>query len=141
MPSTRTCLLAAAAVVAAGLSFDVPARAQDAAESAVILSGTAQTGGAQRSLGRSISGSIGNAANTIGSTARPARRPRAAAAAPRRTSNRRGTVSIPANVDALANTDAATYALDNGATIRVSGRFNPAASAHCQRNCPAPPQD
>ena len=135
MLSLTLVLTAGSALVAAK-----PAVAQDAAESAVILSGSAQTGSAQRSLGRTISGSIGNAANAVGSTAR-ASRSRGTAPRPSRASSRKVGGSIPANVDALANTDAATYTLDNGATIKVSGRFNPSATSHCQRNCPVKPRD
>ena len=139
---SRTRMLSLAAVLIAGSApiAATPACAQDAAETAVILSGSAQTGSAQRSLGRTISGSIGNAANAVDSTARASRSPPNAAPRNRRTSARHVGGSIPAGVDPLASTDAATYTLDNGATIRVSGRFNPSASSHCQQNCPATPE-
>ena len=138
---SRTRMLSLAAPLAAGsaLIAATPALAQDAAETAVILSGSAQTGSAQRSLGRTITGGIGNAANAVGSTARASRSRNAAPRNwPATTRHLRG--SVPANVDPLANTDAATYTLDNGATIRVSGRFNPSASSQCQQNCPASPE-
>ena len=138
---SRTRMLSLAALLtAASAPIAAPALAQDAAETAVILSGSAQTGSAQRSLGRTISGSVGHAANAVGSTARVSRS-RSAAQRNSRASSRNVGGSIPAGVDPLANTDAATYTLDNGATIRVSGRFNPSASSQCQRNCPAKPQD
>ncbi len=138
---SRTRMLSLAAVLTAGSApiAATAALAQDAAETAVILSGSAQTGSAQRSLGRTISGSIGNAANAVGSTVR-ASRSRTAAQRNSRASSRHVGGSIPAGVDPLASTDAATYTLDNGATIRVSGRFNPSASSHCQKNCPATPE-
>lgn len=136
MSAIRSCSLAAAAIAACGLWPTAHALAQDAAESAIILSGTAQTGSAQRSLGRAVSGSVGNAANAVGGVRSTSRQPSTAPA--RRNSAQRSQGAIPAGVDPLANTDAATYALDNGATIKVSGRFNPATSAQCERNCPAP---
>ena len=138
MSAIRSCSLAAAAIAACGLWPTAHALAQDAAESAIILSGTAQTGSAQRSLGRAVGGSVGNAANAVGGVRSTSRQPSTAPA--RRNSVQRSQSAIPAGVDPLANTDAATYALDNGATIKVSGRFNPATSAQCERNCPAPPQ-
>ncbi|ARU15368.1 hypothetical protein A9D14_03205 [Croceicoccus marinus] len=135
MLSLAALLTTASAPIAATAAF-----AQGAAETAVILSGSAQTGSAQRSLGRTISGSVGNAAHAVGSTARVSRWRNAAQRNSRASSHNIGG-SIPAGVDPLANTDAATYTLDNGATIRVSGRFNPSASSQCQRNCAAKPQD
>lgn len=136
MSATRSCSLAAAAIAACGLWPSADALAQDAAETAIILSGTAQTGSAQRSLGQAVGGSVGNAANAVGGVRSSSRQPSTAPARPN--SARRSQGAIPAGVDPLANTDAATYALDNGATIKVSGRFNPATSAQCERNCPAP---
>ena len=136
MSATRSFSLAAAAIAACGLWPSAHALAQDAAETAIILSGTAQTGAAQRSLGRAVGGSVGNAANAVGGVRSTSRQTSTAPA--RRNSAQRSQGAIPAGVDPLANTDAATYALDNGATIKVSGRFNPATSAQCERNCPAP---
>lgn len=139
MSATRSFSFAAAAIAACGLWPSVPVMAQDAAETAIILSGTAQTGSAQRSLGRAVSGSVGNAANAVGGT-QSASRQRSTAPA-RRNSAQRSQGAIPAGVDPLANTDAASYALDNGATIKVSGRFNPTGSTRCERNCPTPPRE
>lgn len=133
---SRTLTLSLCTILMAGVGLASPSLAQDAAESAVILSGTAQTGAAQRSLGRSVSSSMGNAANAV-AAAQSARIQRPPSQSRARSVRGYGG-SIPANVDPLANTDAAIYALDNGATIKVSGTFNPGAAAHCERNCPAP---
>lgn len=132
---------ALAVVLFAGPAHFMPhtALAQDAAETAVIVSGSAQTGAAQKSLGRSVGSGIGNAANAVGST-NAARTTRRAAPSTYRAAPRGSGGSVPAGVDPLANSDAATYALDNGATIKVSGGFRPATGAHCQRNCPTPAQ-
>jgi hypothetical protein len=65
----------------------------------------------------------GGAANTRG-TARGTTR---GAAAPH---------AIASDVDALEGTDAPGYTLGNGASIRVSGRLNPAPGTVCTRNCP-----
>lgn len=115
----------------------VPAHAQAAAESATILSGSAQTGGAQRSLGGAIARSINSSSRAIGvqrTTAQPN--------APRRSVPSRGAVSIghslPAGVDPLRGTDAATYTIgSSGASIRTSGRINTAGGTVCTNHCPA----
>ncbi len=97
--------------------------AQDAAETAIILGGTgAAQGRAQKSLGSAVSRSMGNAANVL------AAQQRAQRGTPHRTSrrpHRRGganfAIALPADVDSLAGTDAPSYDLANGASIRVSG--------------------
>ena len=125
MPALRSILVLAAAGSAAGF-WAAPLTAQDAAETAIILSGTGQgTGKASRSLGGSISRSMGNAANAINATNRArAQAPRSYRPQARR--SRRGggagfAIALPADVDPLETTDAPSYALENGATIRVSG--------------------
>lgn len=125
------------AAIAAGLLFAPYAYAQDAAESAAIMAGSAGTGGAQRSLGRSISGAIGGAANSVrstgGTTARPYRG-QSAASAPRSTGIVLGTG------DVLENTDAAKYQTEGGAGITVSGSLRPAPGARCVKNCSTAPE-
>ncbi len=107
------------------------ALAQDAAESAIILSGSGQTGGAQRSLGNSIAGSINRASSAIATTRSSGR-----AAAP---GNSHGAVqvgaAIPAGIDALEGVDATSYALPGGATIRTTGRLDTSAGARCVSQC------
>ncbi len=110
------------------------ASAQAAAETAVILSGTGQaTGSASRSLGSAISGSINAASAQIqaarngGSVANGGGRRRASGYA---------AYAIPADVDMLEGTDAPTYRLGNGATIRVSGTFVQGAETSCAKDCP-----
>lgn len=112
------------------------AMGQDAAETAAILSGSSQTGHAQRSLGRSIAGSINSANDAI--AARNARatgvRPQGAARRTQRGGVRTGH-DLPAGVDMLAGTDAATYRLGNGSSIRTTGRLNTDNGSACVRNC------
>ena len=107
------------------------AAGQDAAETAQILSGVGQSqGGAGRSLGANISRSIGGAANTLKS------RPSAGYATSRRKARpAHEPNSIPANVDVLEGTDAPTYRLSNGSSIKVSGRLIQAPETSCVRNC------
>jgi hypothetical protein len=96
------------------------ALAQDAAETAIILSGTgAAQGKSSRSLGSAAASSMGRAANAIRPDARPA--------PVLRSSSRRDQqmMTLAGDVDALENTDAPTYELSNGASIRVSGRLRP----------------
>ncbi len=122
------------ALLASGWSL--PASAQAAAETAVILSGTGQgTGSASRSLGGAVAGSMNRAADAIAAT-------RNGAPAPsyrRRRSAGNGGAGhvIPPGGDMLEGTDAPTYRLGNGASIRVSGRLVQGAGATCSQNCPA----
>lgn len=116
----RTTALLVFAVV---LAPPLPAAAQDAAETAVILSGTGQTQGrAQRSLGQSIARGMGAAADAVAATTR-ARTPTRTQRQQARQSGGGGkfAIALPADVDPLERTDAPVYALANGATIRVSG--------------------
>ncbi|MEP5937449.1 MAG: hypothetical protein ABJ239_03900 [Erythrobacter sp.] len=112
------------------------ALAQDAAETAVITTATGpSTGRAQRSLGNAVSGSLNGAAGILRSTARRGGRPA-------RGSVRRGAVRVsrqglPAGVDPLEGTDASAYKLDNGVTIKISGRMAPSAQARCVKDCEA----
>lgn len=131
----RTTLSLAFVALAAPSTLLLPsgaAFAQDAAESAILLggSGTAQAR-AQRSLGSAIARSMGGAANAIRATSRAmpvharhnARRERTA-------------IAIPGHVDPLEGTDAPTYRLENGASIRVSGGLRPGPQAACASGCP-----
>ncbi len=107
----------------ASLLFPGAVLAQDAAETAIILGGTgAAQGRAQKSLGSAISRSMGNAANVL---AAQRRAQQGVPHTPTRRPHRRGgahfSIALPADVDPLANTDAPTYDLANGASIRVSG--------------------
>ncbi|AKM11005.1 hypothetical protein [Croceicoccus naphthovorans] len=111
------------------------AAAQDAAELAAILSGSAQTGGAQKSLGNSIRRSINSASVAI-----PARPP---ARSSRTTRQRnRGAVQVggrlPAGVDPLEGSDATQYRLGNGVGITTSGRINTVGETKCVKDCPKP---
>jgi hypothetical protein len=108
--------------------------AQDAAESAIILSGVGHSqGSAQRSLGSAVANSINSAANTVRTTnARPARSRRGHHAA-------QAFTIAPGNVDPLEGTDAPTYQLSNGASIRVSGGLRPVPQAACVKDCPKAP--
>src|SRR5579864_6624161 len=124
----------AAAVIAIGMVRT--AGAQDAAESAIILSGGGPSqAGAQRSLSAAIANGFNSAGSAIGAangntvvrrhtswTARP--RDRAA----------RATAVSPLS-DPLADTNAPTYQLANGASIRVSGGLRPEPNTTCVRNC------
>ncbi len=121
----------AIAVVGVCAFSSMAAQAQDAAESAIIMSGSSQTGKAQRSLGNAISNSVDRASNAI-----------AAANAQRgRNVQRRanGSVlvgaSLPAGVDPLEGLDATTYQLGTGSSIRTTGRINTAPGSRCVNQC------
>lgn len=122
-------------VFAVGLAL-VPgaAVAQAAAESAIILGGTgAAAGRGARSMGSAIAGAMGNAANAVGAANR--------GATTYQPPRRRGgggdgqfMLVLPGNVDPLDKTDAPTYAMPNGAAIRVSGGLR--RPPRCTANCP-----
>ncbi len=118
-----------AAPLAAALAMvAVPAQAQDAAETAVILSGSGQTAEAgSRSLGSAIGRAMGNASATISSNSRSSAR--------NGSREVRQDAAIPADIDALEGTDAASYQMDNGARISVSGGLRPSARTRCVENC------
>lgn len=110
------------------------AGAQDAAETAQILSGVSRPhAGAGRSLGSAITQSLDAARDAIAMpAAMPIAMPRRAIATGHPRLRQRAV--IPANGDPLERFDAPTYKLGNGATIRVSGGL---ANATCVENCPA----
>lgn len=128
--ANKAALATCAALLSVGVSGN--AAAQDAAETAQILSGTGQSQGrASRSLGSAISQSMNAARDAIATTR----------AAEPVTSRRRFRTAhepypIPANVDGLAGTDAPTYRLGNGSSIRVSGRLLQAPGTSCVSDCP-----
>lgn len=115
----------AALLIIGALAFAAPAAAQDAAETAVILSGSgaaqSRAGGA---MGSAISGAMNRAAGNISGTASPRQSHRKKA---------RGSAAVggevPAGVDPLEGSDAETLTTDTGATVSVSGGFRPSARA------------
>jgi len=109
----------------------ISAAAQDAAESAAILSGSSQTGAAQRSLGARISGAINRASDSIAAQ----QGARVQAQRPNRGGAVRVVHSLPAGVDVLEGTDATTYRLGNGSSIRTTGRINGDPGLRCVSNC------
>ncbi len=120
-------------ISAALLSFalTVPASAQVAAETATILSGTGQsTGSAARGMGSAVSGSMNRAASQI-------RAAQSGVSVPRRgrSRNAQAGYDIPADADMLEGTDAPTYQLGNGASIRTSGSLRRSGAAICSENC------
>jgi hypothetical protein len=130
----KPCLPIAAALLSLGLS--VPALAQDAAETATILSGTGQgTGSASRSMGSAVSGSINGAASQIRATQGGGN----GGGGGRNSTARMGNYAIEASGDALEGTDAPSYTTGSGASIRVSGKLRQPAAATCTENCPADP--
>lgn len=127
--TNRTALAICAALLALGVSQT--ASAQDAAETAAILSGTGQgTGGASRSMGSSVSNSMNSATNALRSvqSSRKGQSRRSSRSA-------RQSYAIPADADLLEGTEAPTYQLGNGSSIRVSGGLVPDATTSCVKNC------
>ena len=123
-----------ALVSLACLGMSGHALAQDAAETAIILSGSGPAQGkAQRSLGSAVAGSIGAAANAVRSA-------RGSSVVVRRSPVRQAQqmITLPGDVDPLENTDAPIYQLSNGASIRVSGGLRRAAQGSCKNTCPEP---
>ncbi|QPC98320.1 hypothetical protein [Qipengyuania soli] len=115
-------------------------QAQDAAETAVILSGApAQQSGA-RSLGDAISGAMGQVGEEI-----RASRSSNGSSGPVYAPSRRGgggttttyfPMGGPVEADALAHAEVATYRLENGVRMRVSGTFLPSGTTVCEAFCP-----
>ena len=124
--------IAMVAAATAGLAVPGSLAAQDAAETAVILSGSSGQGKAANSLGNAVRGSVNSAADAIRAAQRNSSRSNA------RARNRRGPVqiqtAIPTN-DPLEDTDATRFQTGSGATISVSGRMRPSAAARCVENC------
>ena len=134
MPIRRVMTIA---IACGAIVMPASAYAQDAAETAVILSGTSGQAKASRSLGDAVRGSINSASSAVRASTQQ-----------RRSSNSRarrsggGAPVVIGTGDALENTDASSYTLGSGATIRVSGRLNPSAATRCTQNCddPAKPE-
>ncbi len=134
----RTVLPILAALLPLGLS--TPAAAQAAAETATILSGTGQgTGSASRGMGSAVAGSINRAASQIQATQNGGR----GGGGGRNSTARAGNYAVDASGDVLEGTDAPSYTLGNGASIRVSGgSLRKSAATKCTENCtdnPSPP--
>lgn len=125
----RSAMTIGAAVLALGTAPQV--HAQDAAETAAILSGTSGQAGAQRQMGANISRSINSAANAVA----PQRtRPRA-----RHSGGSSGGVTVGHPLptgDPLEGSDATTYKLGNGSGITTTGRINTAPGTVCVKDCP-----
>ena len=122
----------------AALCGAVTAQAQVAAEEAVILSGSAGQGKAARSLGGAIRGSLNRASDAVAAANRGS--VRVEGNRQRRSSGgRQAKVQgvVPRGVDPLQGTDAPAYALESGATIKVTGGFTPSATTRCTVNCEA----
>jgi len=135
----RLAIAFGAALLAIGAADD--AAAQDAAESAIIMSGTGQTvGKAQRGLGASVANSMNSAQRAI-TSGRPLGRAKNRRGSRKRSRARgaRGAYRIPAGVDFLQGIDAPTYQLGNGSSIKVSGGLRPNAETTCVKNCPDTP--
>lgn len=113
-------------------------QAQDAAETAVILSGApAQQSGA-RSLGDAISGAMGQVGEEIRASRTNGGTP---ASIPTRRGGAGSTTAYfpmggPVEADALAHAEVATYRLENGVRMRISGIFLPAPATVCEAYCP-----
>lgn len=126
-----------------GVLVATPCAAQDAVESATILSGVGErTGAASRSLGGAATGAMDGAAEAIRAT-------RSGRAGVSRRSNRGGNnggrnlasvgYTIPADIDPLENFAVPTYRLSNGLQLRVSGTFIAIPPTSCVSNCEALP--
>lgn len=128
--SFRAGLVICASLLAAGYADDVSA--QDAAETAQILSGVGHSqGAASRSLGSAVSRRMNAANNAITATQQAGR------TAPRsRPHLARVGAPTPSGGDLLEGTKAPTYKLGNGASIRVSGRMTRAPGTSCVKECP-----
>lgn len=122
-------------LVALGLGVCAPASAQDAAETAVILSGTgAGQAQASHALGDSISNSINSAADVVRSSQRGGSSGGARARRGNSGGSRNGSIVIGTG-DPLEGTDASSYTLGNGTGIKVSGRLRPSMATRCEKNC------
>lgn len=129
----RAVLAAVAIILSAGVFH--AALAQDAAETAVILSGVGHTQAGAGSLGAAISNSFHNAGNAIGASnartvsrrsASPTIRPRAAHALS----------VIMDSGDPFEGMNAPIYKLGNGASISASGGLTPGPNVSCVKDCP-----
>jgi hypothetical protein len=112
------------------------ASAQDAAETAIILGGTGQAQvGASRSLGAAISNGLNGATNTINAATPDRGAGHGSSAATGHARPVGVMIGSSTTRDPLAGTDAPTYRLANGSSIRVSGGLIPSAEANCVKDC------
>lgn len=124
----------AAALVLGGWSL--PASAQAAAETATILTGTGQgTGSAARSTGGNVAGSLNRASDAIQATNQGTR----SSGGRGQSGAQPGYAVTGGSGDALEGTDAPSYQMGSGATIRVSGKLRQPSAAPCSANCPTAP--
>lgn len=117
-----------------------PCLAQDAAESAVILSGTGErTGAAARSVGEASAGAINNAAGAINATRRgragSGGQPTTRAGGSARAGYSIGYTITAGNIDPLEHFRVPTFELANGRQLRVSGTLIPMPPTACIRDC------
>ena len=125
----------AASLALLALSVSSDASSQEAAETAQILAGVGQgQAGSSRSLGSSVSRSLNGARAAIRSGTKSGGRPGG-----RQPDNARTQEHIPANVDSLSHTDAPTYRLESGATIKVSRGLLRSVGTTCVKDCPVDP--
>lgn len=122
-----------AGVIMLTLGSALPAGAQDMSESVLINAGTAQQARAQATLSSAINKSFQAASNAIAMA--PSSNGTSGSYAGRSARPMYLTYAIPANVDPLAGTDAPTYRLASGTTLRVSRGLDASASAVCIANC------
>ncbi len=132
--------LCGALAVLAVLAAAQTALAQDAAESATILSGTGQgTGAAARDMGGAVRDSISGAADAIAATRSARSNASGSGSSSRGSSSRSSGAStgywITSDVDALEGFAVPTYRLNNGAILKVSGILMATPDAACLRNC------
>jgi hypothetical protein len=114
----------------------LPASAQVAAETATILTGTGQgTGSAARSTGGNVAGSLNRASEAIQAANQGAR----SSGGRGQSGAQTGYAVTGGSGDALAGTDAPSYQMGSGATIRVSGKLRQPSAAPCSANCPTAP--
>jgi len=131
--SIRSVLTASAALITMGLA--APACAQDAAEAAQILSGVGQSQGqASRSLGSAISQSMNSASAAIAASRSGGGGGHVSRG--RRSHAAHGVYSVNSDADSLKGTDAPSYTLNNGASIRVSGGLVGTPQGTCEQDCP-----
>lgn len=128
------------AIGIAAIAVAQPSFAQDAAESAVILSGTGErTGAAARSLGANSAGAIDRATNALRETrsggANRSRRGRGAAASQSPAAAVSTSHRVYYSGDPLEFMDVPTYRLSNGQSLRLSGSFIAIPPTECVKNC------
>ena len=132
-----------ATLAIAAMSFALPgiAQAQDAAESATIVGTGAIQQDGMRQLGNAISGAM----SEVGEELRRSRQGNGDAQgfpSPRGRSGPGASTAYfpmpgPVEADALAHAQVATYRLENGVIMRISGVFHPSPETVCEAFCDA----